>query len=372
MSRIGIDARLWNETGVGRYIRNLVSELSKIDKKNEYVLFLKKDTFDSLKIPAENFKKVLADIHWHTFKEQLQFSQILTKEKLDLVHFPYFSVPVAYPGSFVVTIHDLILHHFPTGKASMLPLPLYWAKQIAYRLIIWQTALRAKKIITVSHATAGQIEKDLGIKTAKIVVTYEGVDEKLLTVNHESLTSNNPYFLYVGNAYPHKNLERLLDAFLLFHQHDNTHTKLILVGKKDYFYNRLQAKIVQMELQEYAHIESHVTDDTLMHLYSGATALIIPSLMEGFGLPGLEAISNKCIVLCSEIPVFKEIYEDAVIYFDPLRIEDIAKKLENLQNMKQEEKKLLQEKGNKILQHFSWKHMAAQTQQVYESSIGIR
>src|SRR3989338_10313492 len=157
--KIGIDCRLWNETGVGRYTRNLVKEIQILDKENEYVLFvLSKDKQQILKqVQNDNFKAVIADIRWHTLWEQLKFPIILNKENLDLMHFPYFSVPIFYNKSYVVTIHDLILHHFPTGQASTLSLPLYNLKLLGYRFVIKTAAKNARKIITVSNATKKEI-----------------------------------------------------------------------------------------------------------------------------------------------------------------------------------------------------------------------
>src|SRR3990172_10967707 len=157
--KIGIDTRLWGETGVGRYIRNLVSELSKIDFKNSYVLFALNKNEKKIKSAIRNSQFVirLTDIKWHTLEEQLRFPAILNKENLDLVHFPYFSVPIFYDKPLVVTIHDLILHHFPTGEASTLPSPFYWLKLIGYKFVISNAAKKAKKIITVSNATKKEI-----------------------------------------------------------------------------------------------------------------------------------------------------------------------------------------------------------------------
>src|SRR5258705_8253378 len=124
--RIGIDGRLWHETGVGRYIRNLVANLAQIDNTNEYVLFVKTG-FKIKDLPGrqagsgfknDKWKIVETDIHWHSLKEQMQFPAVLNKENLDLMHFPYFSHPIFYNKPFVITIHDLIMNHFPTGKAS--------------------------------------------------------------------------------------------------------------------------------------------------------------------------------------------------------------------------------------------------------------
>jgi glycosyltransferase involved in cell wall biosynthesis len=368
--RIGIDARLWDETGVGRYIRNLVWQLEKIDKKNEYVLFIKKGIKKSdLGITNERFRIVETDIHWHTIEEQLLFYKVLDNELLDLVHFPYFSVPILYTRPFVITIHDLIINHFPTGKASTLPLPLYFAKRLAYQFIMKQAAKKASKILTVSEATKSEIIDHLKVPAEKIVVTYEGVDERIAKSSEQKASGRDTYFLYVGNAYPHKNLERLVDAFEKIVQ-EKPQCKLFLVGKDDYFYNRLHEKISSLQLDNSIIFCKNVRDEELSRLYSSATALIAPSLMEGFGLPGLEAMQHKTLVIASDIPVYKEVYQDAALYFDPLDVSSLRATI--LRVLEKEETHTEQrEKGLKLVKTFSWEKMAQETARIYESSIGV-
>ncbi len=170
--KIGIDARLWSQTGVGRYTQELVANLAKIDKENQYVLFLDRQS-SNIKAPGPNFQIKTLDIRWHSLKEQLVMPFILWEEHLDLVHFPYFSVPIFYPGKFIVTIHDLILDHFDTGKASTLPWFIYKIKHLGYKLIMWVALNRAVKVITVSENTKKEIMDHYQIRPEKIEVTYE-------------------------------------------------------------------------------------------------------------------------------------------------------------------------------------------------------
>lgn len=379
--KIGIDARLWNESGVGRYIRNLISELAKIDNKNNYVLFLRQDEFNQIKLPAKNWSKVLADIRWHTLEEQIKMPSILNKEQLDLVHFPYFSVPIFYNKPFIVTIHDLILHHFPTGEASTLPLYLYNLKLLGYRLILSNVAKKAKKIIAVSNATRNEIIKYLAVNKEKIKVTYEGFDANISDLENPSPSSNisetkkikqkQPYFLYVGNAYPHKNLERLLEALSILASHDINLT-LKLVGKNDYFYKRLKNKAKQMNLSAYVDFYKEASDKELVNLYKNALALIMPSLMEGFGLPALEAMQNRCLVLASNIPSLKEICSDAAIYFDPYKVDDILQSLELAYFKDKNYFNKNIEEGVSQAKKFSWEKMAKETLNLYESCVSLR
>jgi glycosyltransferase involved in cell wall biosynthesis len=368
--KIGIDVRLWSESGVGRYIRNLVKNLELIDKENKYVLFTLSKDYKSVKSAVKNrkWKVVKTDIKWHTLDEQLKFPKVLEKEKLDLVHFPYFSIPIFYNKPYVLTIHDLIIDHFPTGKASTLNPFLYKAKLIGYKYVITKAADNARKIITVSKATKKEIMDHLKIESKKIAVTYEAVDEK---IESKSLKGRKKkYFLYVGNAYPHKNLDRLIDAFSEFDKKD---ASLVLVGKEDYFYKRLKEKVKDMSIKDRVFFYENVSDQELAKLYKNAIALVLPSLMEGFGLPILEAMANKCPILASNIPSFKELCEKNAIFFDPENLDSIIQKLKYVYKNKSSRKiKKIIDSAKKHVENFSWQRTAEETLEIYESSISLR
>ncbi|MBI4096246.1 MAG: glycosyltransferase family 4 protein [Candidatus Levybacteria bacterium] len=397
--RIGIDCRLWDETGIGRYTRNLVLNLQEIDKKNEYVLFILSKDYENIKknwkleiarfaARRGNWKLRPADVRWHTLEEQLKFPQILNRENLDLMHFPYQSVPVFYNLPFVITIHDLIINHFPSGQASTLPFPIYNLKLLGYKFVMSRAARKAKKIIAVSNATKEEIVDHLGVSSNKVIVTHEGASElknwKLEIGNWKLKNfSAEKFFLYVGNAYPHKNLERLLEAFYFFCHPESisgsqlnrdsdlrqNDTKLVLVGKEDYFYKRLKKKVASMNLSEKVIFLQNVSDGELADLYKNALALIMPSLMEGFGLPALEAMVNKCLVLASDIPALKEVCGDSAIYFNPYDVKNIAQKIREVcfNDLNHQSRK--KEEGLERAKLFSWRKMAKQTLSVYEQVV---
>lgn len=397
--KIGIDARLWGETGVGRYIRNLVRELQDLDNSNNYVLFVRKKDYEEVRYQISNFTHStssghefqikIADIRWHSIQEQVELPKILEKEKLDLMHFPYFSVPIIYSRPYVVTIHDLIINHFPTGAASTLPAPLYQLKRIGYKFVISNAVKKAKKIIAPSYAVKDELLKTYKIHEEKVVVTYEGVDEKISNSKFQIPNfkfKNVKYFLYVGNAYPHKNLERLIAAFSqmvsnasqmvsnktrivsngLDKNLSDSKIKLLLVGKDDYFYKKL-SDVIKKEKKAEIIIMHNVADEELAEIYKNAIALVAPSLMEGFGLPVLEAIANMCLVLISDIPSFREVAGDAAVYFDPYSVDDIKSKLLEAVEMKNSEKEKFIELGAERATKFSWRKMAEKTLQVYLS-----
>ena len=350
--KIGIDVRLQNESGVGRYIRNLTRELKIVDKNNKYIL---------LRPPVK----------WHSLSEQLLMPFYINKAKTDLMHFPYFNVPIFYFGKFIVTIHDLTISSFDTGRASTLNPVLYKLKRVGYKIVLWNAIHRAEKIIAPTKFVKKQILNKYNIGPDKVIVTYEGVDKKLKipakggsAFGGKSRIKPNKYFLYVGNAYPHKNLEILIQAAPL------QTIKLVLVGKEDYFYKKLRVKVKEMNLSNNVVFTGQVTDPELSWLYQNANALVFPSLMEGFGLPALEAMANGCLVLASDIPALREVCKDAALYFNPKSVPDLVDTMEKVvQNPEKYKDKI--KLGKKRAAEFSWNKAAQKTLKAYENSIRL-
>lgn len=172
--KILIDARLYGpkDTGIGRYTKELVENLSKIDRKNKYVIFLRKSDFEELSLP-NNWTKVLANFGHYTFAEQFKLPGLIAKYKPDLVHFPHFNVPVMYFGKYVVTIHDLIMHKFTSGTATTKTFPLYQIKRIGYHIAFLKAVYGSKKIIVPCEAIKDDVAKYYRLNKNKIVVTYE-------------------------------------------------------------------------------------------------------------------------------------------------------------------------------------------------------
>lgn len=352
--KIGIDARLIEETGVGRYIRNLISELAVLDTEDEFIIYLRKKSFDSFIPPNEKWQRRLADVPWHTAQEQFVMPWILVKEHLDILHVPYFNIPVFYPGRMIITIHDLTILHFNTGKATTLPLPIYKLRRLGYYLILAVGLIRSKKVIAVSETTKKEIIDHFHMPAEKIAVTYEGIDEHLKIQDSQLKKTliDGSYLLYVGNAYPHKNLESLTRAF----KEVKGKTKLVLVGKEDFFYKRLKKETNEDRIIFYGEAK----DSELANLYAHATALVFPSLMEGFGLPALEAISMGCPVVCSDIPVLHEILGEQALYFDPNSPHDIQQKIERAL---EHPKKPTNVKS--LIDRFQWSDLAKKTILLY-------
>ncbi len=364
--KVGIDARFWNETGVGRYIRNLVLNLQTIDKKNEYVLFVTpkdKEAVESV-LTNSHFQIKVVNIPWHSFSEQIQLPPAISKEDVDLMHFPYFAVPLFYKNPFVVTIHDLILHHFPTGEASTLPTIMYRAKLLAYKFIIKNAAKQAERVIVVSEATKDEVIDHLKIQKDKIDVIYEGYE--LPKKTSLSFVLKKPYFLHIGNVYPHKNSKVLVDAFERF----SKDTYLYFVGRSDFFTDKLKKYIDKKQIQNISFLH-RVNDKELSTMYAEASAVVIPSFMEGFGLPAIESMSHQTPVIASDIPSLREITGGNALFFNPNSQQELEQKMQLVLKSKNELKDITTS-AQKYIEKYDWKKMAEQTLKIYESSTRIR
>ena len=177
---------------------------------------------------------------------------------------------------------------------------------------------------------------------------------------------NNQYFLYTGNAYPHKNLSRLIDAMILFNRGRKKIIKLKIVSGKNVFIERLRNEIENKNANMYIELLGFVPDSDLKILYKNSIAFVFPTLAEGFGLPPIEAIEAGTLVIQSDIPVLKEVYQKSAIYFDPMDIDSIAESLKAVLNLSEMERKKKIIYAQKFVKIYSWAKMARETLKIYE------
>ncbi len=377
--RIGIDARFFGPVGkgLGRYTERLIENLERVADDHEFVIFLRKENFDLYRPASRRFKKALADFRWYTLAEQLWYPPLIAREGIDLMHFPHFNVPVGVRCPFVVTIHDLILFRYPTKRASLLNPLIYGIKYAAYRFVISLAVRRARRVIVVSECTRKDVlEAFPKLAADRVDVTYEasdGVEAGQMTIPGASLPERKgvvkPYFLYVGNAYPHKNLEELLEAFRELRD-EGLEAQLVLVGKSDDFYERLKKEAERLGLVASGDVVFYgfAEEWELAELYRRARVYVFPSLLEGFGLPPLEAMRYGTPVAASGSSCLPEILGEAAVYFDP-------------RDRRQMKRTMLEVFSNESLRHrlaamgrervnlFSWKTCAKQTYAIYLRSL---
>lgn len=340
-----IDARMIKMSGIGTYIQNLM--------KNEcYDVALGNEK--DIKEFDNNIECINFDLPIYGIKEQLKFPyKELKKIKPDVLHVPHYNVPVFYKGKMVVTIHDI----------THLVLPEFLPNKFAYvyaKIMMKIAIKKASSVLTVSENTKQDLIKYFKVKSEKIKVIYNGVGDEFRIKQKEeydylyskfNVPRDKKIIMYVGNLKPHKNLERLLEAYSKIANKENT--SLILVGKAFSNYNVLENKEKELKIENQVIHTGIVSQEELVDLYNLADLFVFPSLYEGFGLPVIEALACGTKVICSDNSSMPEVGGDLVDYFNAYNVEEIKEKIEKVLS---EEKKLDNEKVKAWLSKFDWKN----------------
>ncbi len=310
---IGIDARMYGTKngGIGRYVEQLIKGLAETDHTNHYTIFVKTDT-ELPKLP-DTFVVVHTDIHWYTIEEQWKLQKLFANHPVDLMHFPHWNVPILYRKPFIVTIHDLILLHYPSRDASTLSAFMYEVKHYAYKKVLQHAIRDAKHILTVSDFSKNDIIETFDTDPHRITVTHLGLPDHTPIPPY---TQEKPYFLYVGVQYPHKNLVFLFELFERWNAQRNYAFDLILAGPEGPFTETIKTTITELNTKsnrEMITFIPHPSELSLAALYRGATAFLFPSLYEGFGLPPLEAMATGIPVIAHSVASMPEILGDAAL-----------------------------------------------------------
>jgi glycosyltransferase involved in cell wall biosynthesis len=368
--RIGIDARMLGPQcgGLGRYVEQLVLGIEQIDRENAYVVFLRKDNWERYAPAQPNFQKALVDIPWYGIAEQFRLPKILKKAGVDIMHFPHWNVPLAYRKPFVVTIHDLIMWHYPRKKASTHGPMVYWLKDFVARAVLRSAARRARHILTTSEFTKQDIHETLGIRKEKMTVAYQAPFNDISTYRNIDISKYlvvKPYVLYVGSAYPHKNLARLIDAWRIVEEKTNGAYQLVLAGKDGFFYKKL-SRYIDISRSRNIVLTGFVEDDVLDALYREASLSVAPSLYEGYALPALEAIQSGIPVAASNRTCFPEVLGEAALYFDPENTAQMASVI--IRALKDDTVRFdLLSRGKEELKRYSSEAQATRTRAMYEA-----
>ncbi|MEK9201302.1 MAG: glycosyltransferase family 1 protein [Patescibacteria group bacterium] len=361
---ICIDARFWGtrHTGIGRYVENLVDHLPE-DPSTQIILIVSQDLKDEPKLAR--FKKFFASHHPYSVLSLFEMSILLHQIKPDLLHVPHITIPIFWPGKIIVTIHDLIKHSNPSPESSTKPSIIYWLKFVEYLAMFHFTLWRASHIIVPSKYWKDVLHSKYGLDYSRISVTYEGVDTRFKRLAAPDIDlPDHPYVLYVGNVYPHKNIPTLLSAI----KELNGQVLLVIACARSVFTARLQKIIDQENLGKWVRLVGFVSDSELKSLYQNAMAFVFPSLIEGFGLPGLEAMSLGCPVISSNATCLPEIYGDSVLYFSPHDSHDLVDKIQTVLDSPSLRAKLIK-KGLAQSTKYSWAKMGRLTWEIYQKTL---
>jgi glycosyltransferase involved in cell wall biosynthesis len=359
MSKIVICAREWSGS-TGRYARSLVKNLQDIDTKNEYVLLLKPEDVSSWQPKNPKFSVVACPHKEFSFDEQFGLKKQLEGLQPDLVHFTMVQQPVWYKGRVVTTMQDLTTIRFRNLAKNPI---VFTLKQQVYKWVNKKVAKKSAAIITPTQFVRLDVAGYTGVSPDKITVTYEAGDR--ITDDPEPVIGLGEiqFIMYIGRPTTHKNLPRLIEAFKKLQvSHPNLH--LVLAGRKDRNYEQIEA-VVKAQGTQHVVFTDFVSEGQLRWLYEHCAAYIYPSLSEGFGLPGLEAMAHGAPVVSSNATCLPEVYGEAAHYFDPVNIDDMAQKIREVLDDPTLRQQLIAA-GSIQIDKYSWRRMAEQTLAVYE------
>lgn len=360
---IVIDARI-RRSSTGRYIDRLVEHLQKIDTFHRYTILVQPD--DPFKPTAKNFTAVACPFPKFSANpiNDLRLAWQLYRLKPDLVHFDLSQMPVSYFGKCVCMSHDTTMYRFVRRGST--PLPLYRLKMALYMFLVWQTHTKASKILVPTQTVANEFAERQPFTLNKLVVTLEASEPAFAdkAVRPMGLQQNEKFIMYVGTAFPHKNLPGLIRGFNELHKNDPA-LKLVLVGKHEKHYRELIDWAAKQPSYKNIIFTGFVTDAELKWLYEHCQAYVFASLSEGFGLPPLEAMTHGAPVVSSNTSVMPEVNGDAAYYFTPTDPKDMARAVQEVLE-DPALRKLLIKNGYAHLKKFSWGKMAAETLTVYK------
>lgn len=357
---IAIDARGYS-TSTGRYVRKLIENLEKLDNDSRYSILLKSRDWNKYEPSGNNFTKIRADFTEFTFAEQLGFKRLINKLGVDLVHFTMPNQPIFYGGKKVTTIHDLTRLEFDNPASN---LSFYTLRKHVFKYVIRRAARQSSKVITPSKFIGDKIVEFTDIESDKIIVTYEAADRITEPTEEVEPLRGKKFIMYVGQPFPHKNLKRLIRAHSELSK-NYLDLYLVLAGKTNSNYRLLKEWARENDYKNVI-FTGFVDDSQLRWLYENAECYVFPSLSEGFGLPGLEAMAHNCPLVSSNATCLPEIYGGAAHYFDPRDISDMTKKIQEVLDDEKLRNQLISS-GKKQLGKYSWEKMARQTLEVYRS-----
>lgn len=365
--RIGIDGRtiFTNPTGIGSYTRNLIKNLAEIDRENEYFVYFdrKKELRDLNKF--SNFHQ--KGLHFPIFWTQMRIPLELRKDNVDLYQGSN-SIPLVHICRTVVTIYDLAFELFP----QYFPIK----SLLFYKCIVPTAARKADKIITLSYSTKNDLVNFYKIPPSKIEVIYCSVDHFFKPIN-ESVTLQKvlkkynitqQYILFVGALQPRKNIQKLIEAYVMLKENQKISHKLVIVGGTGWYYSEIFKLKEKFKLKDEVVFTGYVPGADLPFLYNGAELFVYPSLYEGFGIPPLEAMACGTPVITSNTSSLPEVVSDAAVVINPYDVEELAQAMGRI--LKDNElKKILRKKGLRRAKFFSWRKSAQKTLAVFKETL---
>ena len=356
--RIGINALYLIPGGVGGteiYLRSLLTALAAIDRENEYFVFTNAETGADITPAAPNFRTVPqrvrarnrpARILW----EQLVLPLALVRRRIDVLFNPGFTAPLVAGRRQVTVFHDLQHKRHPEY--------FRWFDLPFWNFLLWSAAHRSQRLIAVSEATRTDLLKCYSLPESKVRVIGHGVDEAFFAIG-QGPRAEQPLLLTVSTLHPHKNLDRLLQAFSVFAPFHPGY-RLVVAGLRGFHTEQLEAERDSLGLKERVTFTGWIPREELYDLFAQARAFLYPSRFEGFGMPVLEALAAGLPTGCSNREPMAGIARDAALLFDPDSPQAIRTAMERLTSDEDLRAKL-RVAGPARAREFTWERAARET-----------
>ncbi len=370
---IAVDARMAGNTGIGRYVTGLLRYMS--DHRASYsfdvVALLKSGDRDNR---ALNVRTCVVTSSVFSLREQFEIPALIAKVNACLVHAPQFNVPLFARALILVTIQDCAFDRVPDERASLVD-------YAGYKMMMTLALKRATKIIAASHATKADLLDIYNVPERKIVVIHHGLDARPFQSSagdgttwsrvKTKLDLDVPYVLYIGLVRPRKNIRNLLIALRLVRDRWGQPFKLLMAGPVDDRFIDVHKEARSLGISDIVVHAGFVPDEELVALYRRASMVVLPSLLEGFGLPLLEGMASGVPVIASDIPAHREIAANAALLAPPTDVNALAEAMLRVFSDPELAKSLVQ-RGFERVKCFSWETTAKRTLSVYEELLGTR
>jgi len=355
---IVIDARVIN-SGTGTYVAKLLKYLQEIDSVNNYTVLLREKDQDYWKPSAPNFTTRVAEFDNYSFGEQIGYKKLLEELSPDLVHFCMPQQPIWYKGPRVTTMHDMTLIKTYNSDKNWL---VFHFKQLVGKFVWKRIAKISDHVIAISENTKREYQEFTHIPDERISVVYEAGEAEIGMIEPYEALPFKEFIMYVGQQPDYKNIHRLIEAHQkLLETHPDL--GLVLVGRMNAD-TAANKKWSESKGHRNVHFTGFLTDPQRDWLFTKTRAYVFPSLMEGFGLPPLEAMAYGTPVVSSNASCMPEVLGDAAEYFNPLDVDNMASTIAKVIDSEELRQELIA-RGHTQVAKYSWRRMAEETHAIY-------
>ena len=375
--RIGIEAqRLFrpHKHGMDRVALELIKNLQKIDKENEYFIFVKPDKDNKVISDTDNFRIVEVKGGAYPIWEQFNLPKVVKTYNCDILHCTGNTAPLSVKTPLITTLHDVIFKE--DSILEQLSSSASWYQKVGNlyrRLIVDNIVKRSNQLITVSEFEKQNISNIYGLGDSKIQAIYNGVSANLTADISEAKKVNTKikyelpekYFLHFGNTDPRKNTKRVIEAYNKYLKIFKDEVKLVLIGLNQARLNAILKDVgLKKELGRKIVLIGYVPDEDLSVIFNLSEVFLFPSLREGFGIPIIEAMACGVPVITSNTSSMPEVADDAALLVDPYRVASIFEAIVKLRLDREFRDQLIM-KGFERYKTFSWENTAKKVLGIY-------